>query len=371
MSKFLIIFLSVYGSAHALVFVRMRALLPHGRPAHVAGALVMAALMLAPIISRILERQGHDPAARVLAHIGYYWMGFIFLAFTASCVMLAGDILLRLVNAAFKQNIPLLYGRKPAAVMVGLVLACCAYGLYEARSLRIETVALKTPKLPPGVDDLAIAQITDVHLGAMTGADRMAAIADRVNALAPDVIVCTGDFIDGAAERLRDIPPIIRGMPARLGKFAVTGNHEYYAGIDGSVRFLEDCGFRVLRGEAVRAGDAIDIAGVDDRRSGDAGLEAELLSSLQSDRFTLYLKHRPLVSDAALGLFDLQLSGHTHAGQIFPFRYMVGLSFRYVDGFFALGRGSHLYVSRGTGTWGPQMRLLAPPEITLIRLTRS
>jgi predicted MPP superfamily phosphohydrolase len=156
----------------------------------------------------------------------------------------------------------------------------------------------------------------------------------------------------------------------------VTGNHEFIAGIDKSLAFTRDCGFDTLRGEARDVGDFLTIAGVDDpagqgfRLRGQENGEGKLLSSLSRQRFILFLKHRPTVEENTLGFFDLQLSGHSHHGQIFPFNWIVRLYFPIGSGLHDMGN-SRVYVSRGSGTWGPPIRFLAPPEVTVIDLVRS
>ncbi|HEX7539324.1 MAG TPA: hypothetical protein VF358_03390, partial [Syntrophales bacterium] len=168
----------------------------------------------------------------------------------------------------------------------------------------------------------------------------------------------------------------IREIHPAQGKFAVTGNHEFIAGIDKSLAFTRDCGFDTLRGEARDVGGFLTIAGVDDpagqgfRLRGQENGEGELLSSLSRQRFILFLKHRPTVAENTLGLFDLQLSGHSHHGQIFPFNWIVRLYFPIESGLHDMGN-SRVYVSRGSGTWGPPIRFLAPPEVTVIDLVRS
>jgi predicted MPP superfamily phosphohydrolase len=163
-----------------------------------------------------------------------------------------------------------------------------------------------------------------------------------------------------------------------LGKFAIAGNHEFYAGIRQSGRFLRAAGFKFLRNEDFELNGLINLVGVDDpagkRRYpeiGQVGKEEKiLLADLDSERFTLLLKHRPTVEIESLGRFDLQLSGHTHGGQIFPFNLITRLFYPRERGLYRLDKESVLYVSRGTGTWGPPMRFLSPPEVTLIELQR-
>jgi hypothetical protein len=156
-----------------------------------------------------------------------------------------------------------------------------------------------------------------------------------------------------------------------LGKFAVIGNHEYYPGLEQSLGFLKRAGFFMMRNEAITVKGSLNIAGIDDPAVGITVDETAVLSSVQNGLFTLYLKHRPNVPDATLGLFDLQLSGHTHRGQIYPFNYIVSIPYPYLNGFFSLEQGSYLYTSRGTGTWGPPIRILSPPEVTIIDIVRK
>jgi predicted MPP superfamily phosphohydrolase len=166
---------------------------------------------------------------------------------------------------------------------------------------------------------------------------------------------------------------MFREIEPRLGKYGVTGNHEFYAGLDQSIRFTEQAGFTMLRGERIDIGDFLTIAGVDDSQARSFGLfsgrsESDLLGDLPDNRFVLLLKHRPLLDEDSRGLFDLQLSGHVHRGQIFPFSIITGLYYETQAGLATFSDGSSLYVSRGAGTWGPPVRFLSPPEVTVIDL---
>lgn len=189
----------------------------------------------------------------------------------------------------------------------------------------------------------------------------------------PDILVSTGDLVDGQINDLSKMAEMFRAIPSRYGKFAVTGNHEYYAGLDRSLAFTEAAGFSILRGRGVQIADMIHVVGVDDPAGKRFGLqskvsEEDLLSGPTEQSFTLLLKHRPLVNPKSTGLFDLQLSGHAHKGQIFPFSLIIKTLYPIDAGLLKLEKGAHLYVSRGTGTWGPPMRFLAPPEVTVIDL---
>jgi predicted MPP superfamily phosphohydrolase len=198
-------------------------------------------------------------------------------------------------------------------------------------------------------------------------------IADKIKSTRPDIIVSTGDLVDGQINRIGGLAEILGRIKAPYGKFAIAGNHEYYAGFKQSTEFISKAGFTLLRGNAVYIPGIMNIAGVDDLAAIRYGLyrgitEKRVLSTLDPERFTLLLKHRPFIDNASVGMYDLQLSGHTHNGQIFPFNFLVQMHYPNLSGYFDVGRGSRLYVSRGTGTWGPPIRFLSPPEITVIDL---
>ena len=212
-----------------------------------------------------------------------------------------------------------------------------------------------------------------MHLGLIVGEERLRNIIREVQKASPDILVSTGDLVDAQICGLRGFADILSEVHPKYGKFGVTGNHEFYAGLAQSIGCAEKAGLTMLRGEALSVKGLINIAGVDDPagRYFDqpaAVPERDLLSRLSPDRFTLFLKHRPAISKESLGLFDLQLSGHTHKGQIFPFSLVTKLYYPVDAGLADLEGGSHLYVSRGAGTWGPPIRFLSPPEVTVIDL---
>jgi hypothetical protein len=250
------------------------------------------------------------------------------------------------------------------------------YGYFEALDIRTEHIIIRTPKIPEEIGRLKIAQISDVHLGLIVGRGRLKRIIKKIKAADPDILVSTGDLVDGQMDKVLGLAHMFREVDTRYGNFAVTGNHEYYAGLLRSLDFTEKAGFSILRGEGLNVSGLINIAGVDDAagKSYDHVREVsekEVLSKLSREKFTILLKHRPIVDKDAIGLFDLQLSGHTHKGQIFPFVFITMLYFPNYAGRFNLHKNSYLYVSRGSGTWGPPIRFLSPPEVTLIELVHK
>ncbi|HEY6837394.1 MAG TPA: metallophosphoesterase, partial [Geobacteraceae bacterium] len=259
---------------------------------------------------------------------------------------------------------------------VATAFCISVYGFFEALSIRTEHVTIATTKLPPAMPRLRIVQLSDVHLGLIVREERLARILAAVRAAEPDLLVITGDLLDGQPDGYAPLARMIGAIKSKLGKFAITGNHEYYVGLGEMEAFCREAGLTLLRGEETSAGGVVNIAGVDDPAGERAGLthrvsESALLQGLPTDGYTLLLKHRPVVAAEARGLFDLQLSGHVHKGQIFPFNIVTHFFYPVKMGLSAAGSGSSLYVNRGAGTWGAPIRFLAPPEVTVIDLVRG
>jgi hypothetical protein len=319
-----------------------------------------------------------EEAARAASWVAYLWMGLLFF-FTWMNLALDGVNLLSRILTAVAGAGPrplLVYGRPAFLALAGLSVAMCAYSIFEASRIRPEHLRILTDKLPAATKRIRVAQISDVHLGLLVRHRKAATIAEIVRTAEPDLFVSTGDLVDGRINHLEGLAEIFREVRAPLGKFAVTGNHEFYAGIGMSLDFTRRAGFTVLRGEAVTAGNILRIAGVDDpagRAFGPAPgrAEEEILGNGSSPLFTLLLKHRPFLSSAARKADVLQLSGHTHNGQIFPFRLLVRIWYPLLSGLYVPGGGGALYTSRGAGTWGPPMRFLSPPEVTIIDIERT
>lgn len=361
---FITVVICVYTLMHLVVYWGVRPLIfGHRACASILWAW-MAAMVLSPFAMRMLERADQPQAARAVALVGFTWMGFVFLAFVLFTLLGGLHLLWLGVSKYFTELPPYpLYGPQTALVVLTLVAAVGIYGVFEARDLAVEKVSLSSAKIKAGTT-VRIAQISDVHLGVMNKREVLAPIVSLLEELKPDMIVATGDVVDAELNHLTGLAELLAALKAPLGKYAIYGNHEHYAGVGASRSFLAEAGFRLLLDEGVKAGE-IFVVGVDDVPRAD---EPSLLKAA-GGAFTLFLKHKPLVKPETLGLFDLQLSGHTHAGQIYPFRHITARAFPMVAGLYEPGGESRVYVSRGTGTWGPPMRVGARPEITLIEIT--
>lgn len=375
MSIFFISFILIYGGVHLYVFLKVKAALHPGKMVQRFTAFFLIAMISAPFFVRLYEKNGLETFAYLTAHVGFIWMGVIFLFFIYGVLIDFWRLLIFTAGALLKKDLLTLRPSPKFAFFIPLLIsmAIASYGYFEAMDVKTERLAIKSAKISPEEGRIKIVQISDVHLGHIVREARLKKILDKVKSEEPDILVCTGDLVDGLRSDLNDISNLFKEINPRYGKFAITGNHEYYAGIEQSLEFIKKSGFRILRGEGLTVASVINIAGVDDHadiNSGSANsvFEKEMLSKLPKDKFTLFLKHRPFIDEDLNGLFDLQLSGHTHKGQIFPFNFFVGRFFPFINGYHKITDISSIYISRGSGTWGPPIRFLSLPEVTVIEL---
>jgi len=376
MTLFLLIYFSIYGGVHLYAFLKLKRGFALGLPAYLILAIFMILMVVAPIVVRISERHGYETLARGLAYIGFTWMGLIFIFISVSFFF---DIY-RLLHFLAKMltRSPLedftLSLRNFCTIAILVSFAVVIYGYFEALHIRTEHVTVKTCKIPEKIGRFRVVQISDVHLGLIVGESRLKRILRQVGDARPDILVSTGDLVDGQMDDLEMLTDMFQKISATYGKFAVTGNHEFYAGIDRALAFTEKAGFTVLRGEGLTVSNFLNVAGVDDPARKRYGPDREasekaLLEKMPREKFTLFLKHQPVISSESRGMFDLQLSGHTHKGQIFPFNLVTKIFYRMHTGLSKVDGNALLYVSRGSGTWGPPVRFLSPPEVTVIDIT--
>lgn len=374
MSLFFLFFFSLYAAMNAYLYWKVRAAFRHSTGLALLLVALLALLVVSPVLVRTLDRWRWFRLAAVVADVGFSWMAIVFWVCVLGGTADLWNVAVRgLALVAPSAHAALLPPRATLLVIAAIVAAAFGWGLIEAANIRVRNVAIQLRQLPPGAAELKLVQVSDLHLGVHTGQGRLARVVELIERIDPDVVVSTGDLVDSSFENVNSMSGLLARLRPRLGKFAVLGNHEFYAGLPNSLAFHEAAGFRVLRGEAVDVGQAIRIAGVDypsGRRGGGQDLadEDKALAAPAGGRFVILLKHQPTVAPASAGRFGLQLSGHTHGGQIFPWHAITRMTYRFGSGLHLLPGGSRLYVSRGTGTWGPPLRVLAPPEITVFTL---
>ncbi len=365
MALFLTIALSVWAAMHLYVFWRLSTV------PWVAAHIPRQALFLAAValwtsypLARTLGAKGLQAIAAPLEFLAANWIGLLFLLFAALLVVDAitlGGWLLPRVS-------PVLRGwAAAAAVLLSLV------GLLQGlRGPVLRDYEVPLAGLPPERDGLVLVALSDLHLGTLIGERWLKRLVGRVEELHPDLLLVVGDLVDGNVGHVESLLPNLKRLRAPLGVWAVTGNHEFYAGLERSVALFEQAGFSVLRDRWSQVVPGLVLAGVDDLTArgqfGQNGRPVEKALAGRPAGATILLSHSPLeVSKASADRVGLMLSGHTHNGQIWPFNYLVALRYPLMGGRYQLD-GLTVVVSRGAGTWGPRMRLWLPSEIVRIKL---
>lgn len=371
-------FLTLYSCIHFYAFIKLRhAFQPRPQLSRILITWLII-MTISPLLVRGAEKFGLENTALIIAWPGYIWMGFIFI-FT--CIMLFTDAALyfyfNVIWLYSKQLPEYISSRYICIFTLMLTLSFTVYAVIEANQIQSKHVIIASSKLPSSISRFRIVQVSDVHIGLLLQKNRLLNILEKIREAEPDILVSTGDLIDGKLNRdfgisyNKPLAALLSSIPTTYGKFGVIGNHEVYAGLSQSVSFSRAAGFTILRNQSIKLMSGITITGIDDlavnpNGVADQGTETLLISSAPIDSFHLLLKHRPEILPESDGHFDLQLSGHTHGGQIFPFNLLVRLKNTFSIGSATTKAGSYIHVSRGTGTWGPPMRLFAPPEVTII-----
>jgi hypothetical protein len=335
-------------------------------PLRSAALALLAVAFVAFLAGPIAERTRASRWRRPLVFASYTWWGVLWIALAA---LASTEGVFFLLGAAGESSAAAGWR---AALAGGAIVLAAAQALREGTRLpAVRRVEIVLPRWPRALDGLRIAQISDIHIGPLLRREFAAEVTRRVNALDADLVAVTGDLVDGPVDRLHEEVEPFAELRGRHGVFFVTGNHDVYSGDDAWVERVRGLGWRVLRNERVtieHQGARFDLAGVDDHRGDWVSGSTEDLEAALADRGpdqpVVLLAHDPSTFKRAQhhGV-DLQLSGHTHGGQIWPFRYVVRMAVPFVAGLYRRG-ASQLYVSRGTGFWGPPMRLFAPAEIT-------
>ena len=361
MRLFVLSFLILYALVHYYLYRKVVQAFPINLKAKLLLGFLLGFATLSPVLWRVLDRGGLVEISRPLAFVSLLWMGFVIYFLM---VGLAVDIYRR-----FRSPGP----RKAFFITLVLSLLLSAYSHAETYYLQVYRLTLETPKLPPD-KEIKILHISDMHLGPVMREDRVEMLERVYREERPDLIVATGDMVDGNMRGLEHLAERLAKVSPPLGKFAVLGNHEFYVGHEKAVAFLERAGFRVLRGEGVEIGGFLNLVGVDDPAGKRLGYEAftdelEVLKGLDTSRYTVLMKHRPEVKKEALPYVDLVLAGHTHGGVLFFVGYTVlRLIFETDRGIKELAPGKFIAVSKGLGTGGPPMRLLSPPDVVVITI---
>jgi uncharacterized protein len=363
---------------HVYIGARVVPALP-GAAAGALMALLLAASAILVPLGLISRRRLKAPAADALAWIGLLFMGLFSSLFVLTVLR---DLVLLLAALAhqFGASGFSFEGLRSASAMAVPLLALAITGLgylNARRTAGVVTVEIPVAGLPAALHGFTIVQISDIHVGPTIRSSYVEGIVEAVNRLNPDLVAITGDLVDGSvAELAGHVAPLER-LASREGSFFVTGNHEYYSGAQAWMQHLEGIGIQVLQNRHVvieREGARLVLAGVSDYSAGhfDASHRSDphkaLAGSPADADFKVLLAHQPRSAAAAAQAgFDLQLSGHTHGGQFLPWNFFVRMQQPFTAGLHVMDE-LRVYVSRGTGYWGPPKRFGAPSEITRVKL---
>jgi uncharacterized protein len=375
-----IIFFSIvivlYGLINTYIFLRGLQVISHGSPLRIWFTAVFWFLSLSYIAARLLERIALSWLSDGLVWVGSFWMG----AMAYFLIILLAIDLLRLVNYIvpffpdfLTRNIR--YTKQVVAlIVVGIVFLTVIGARVNAMFPRIQTLELTIHKNSP-LKELNVVLVTDVHLGTIICNSHFKRIVEKINLLNPDVVLFAGDLVD------EDIQPVIRQnlgetlrqIKSKYGIYGITGNHEYIGGVEPACKYLVEHGVSMLRDSIAKIANAFTLVGREDIsiRQFD-GKKRKQLSDLMNGVDTtlpvILMDHQPLHLDDVVGHgVDLQLSGHTHHGQLWPFNYISQAVYELSWGYKKKG-STHFYVSCGVGTWGPPMRTGNRPEVVNVKL---
>ena len=367
--RFLIFFSIVMGiwlTFHLYVGWRLWSLPLFANPTgHRILLLSLAVLYVSYPLGRYLYHHGWPRIGTVLEYGGGAWMGTLVLLLSALGIV---DVV-TLFGLVLK---PWVMQLRAAAIGVAVLLAIVAWigGFVRPRTVKLE---VELPNLQASADGLVVAHLTDLHLGALIGERRLQSVIEQIDGMNPDVVVVTGDLVDGDAGTVETMVPILKTLTAPLGVYSILGNHEMYAGPERCRDLMRAAGFIVLDNVAAEVMPGLWIAGVPDsgRGPGTDGLDGALenaLSEVGEGDTVVFLQHAPgnEQATAASGV-GLMLNGHTHGGQIWPFHYMVLRAYPHIAGVHKVDDMTQV-ISRGAGRWGAPMRLFAPSEIYRITL---
>lgn len=298
-----------------------------------------------------------NPYIHSIAYIGHFWLGLLSIAIS---VFLLRDLAYLLMSFDLGISTIIAFGITTLAVL---------YSFYNGtRTPIVREITIPSSKIQNSSEGFTITQLTDVHLGVITSKKWLRNIVAKTNELGSDIIVITGDLIDDKFNNIKGFMPILKELKAPMGKFTIIGNHEIYSGLKDYHQFVEKSGLTPLRNQKVTISKHLDIYGVDDitaeKYLGTPIKLEEILKDIDRNRYSLLLFHQPERFSQSVDLgVDLQLSGHTHSGQIPPLEWIIFFYFRYARGLYKK-QNAHIYTSPGTGVWGPPMRFSTKNEIT-------
>jgi predicted MPP superfamily phosphohydrolase len=379
MIPFLVTVIGILGLIHWFLYARLVSAFDITAPALLwLLRFLIVFLAVSYILARMWEKTLPEPIVHILHWISSVWLGLMWellwltlLFFIIKVIMLATGFWGKLDPATI-----ILLGRYSAITVISVAVLLCSWAIRNAFGpANVVEVKVPVKNVTPELKKLRIVLASDIHAGVIVGPNEVRRMARQVESLKPDLILLPGDLVDRSADDIMHLVDAFKEFKAPLGVYGTTGNHEYYAGLDGALAFCKAAGIRMLMNEKVVLPNGLIIAGIEDRTAitmhrHRPSIE-EFLADVPPDRPLILMDHQPETHEAlAAGNAgaDLMLSGHTHGGQLFPFTLLTRATYRFHHGYYSLNGKGHIIISDGIGHWGPPMRLDAPPEVVLITL---
>ena len=375
---FYTIVLLIYGSVNYYIYARGMQALPSGTFVKTLFPWVFWILAATYVAGRTLEKIYLSHASDILVWTGSFWLAAMLYFFLAVVFL---DVI-RLVNHFFPFLPALIsgnYEKTKLYVLSGVsisVVALIVFGHINTLNPRIKEITIHIPKDANGMTELNAVMMSDIHLGTLIGNGHFEKIVEKVKAINPDIIFLAGDVLDEDLEPVlrQNIGETLKRLEAPLGVYGVMGNHEYIGGAEAAYNYLTSHGLKIIRDSVVKINDSFYILGREDRdKKRFAGRERkdlkEIVKMADHEYPLILIDHQPyyLEEAAELGI-DLQLSGHTHHGQLWPLNYVTSAIYTISYGYGKIGN-MHAYVSNGIGTWGPPVRVGNRPEIVNLKIT--
>jgi predicted MPP superfamily phosphohydrolase len=379
MIPFLVTVIGILGLIHWFLYARLVTALEITAPGLLWGLrLLTAFLAVSYILARVWEKSLPEFLVHAFHWVASLWIGLMWellwltlLFFLAKVVLSAAGVWGKLDPATVVT-----LGLYSAISVISVAVLLCGWGMKNAFGpARVIEVKVPVKHMTPELKGLRIVLASDIHAGVIIGPREVGKIAAEINAQKPDLVLLAGDLVDRSADDIMHLADAFREIKAPLGVFGTTGNHEYYAGLEGTLTFCRAAGIRMLMNEKVELPGGLVIAGIEDRTAismhrSRPSVE-QFLSDIPPDKAVILMNHQPETHEAlAAGKAgaDLVVSGHTHGGQLFPFTLLTRSTYRFHHGYYSLDGHGHIIISNGIGSWGPPMRLEAPPELVVITL---
>ena len=377
MIVFFAIFLSLYAAINYYIFIHGWQALEGLHQLKIIYLIVFLIASLSYIAAKFMEKILSPLFYDILLGIGSFWFAFMlyfFLSILIIDVIHLASLIFHFYPAYISQNY--LYIKLLTALAIVIIVSIIVTaGYINTRILTLKTLNLELRKGSGNLNELNAVLISDVHLSPINNGDHLSKIVDKINELHPDIIFIAGDLVDDNAQILeeRNIGSALRSFKSKYGVYAITGNHEFINGIDGCVKYMKDYGLILLRDSVVKIDNSFYVLGRDDRANrqfAQVGRKTipEILGGTDTNLPVIMMDHTPFGLDEAMNSkVDLQLSGHTHHGQMFPLNLITKLIYEKSWGYLKKGNTQY-YVSCGVGTWGPPVKIGSPSEIVNLKI---